>query len=156
MKKNRPSLAAICCAAALLILCACGRAPELDPQKLAQALISDVPFAETLTPLEAENARRLYRIDSEDVLQVVAYIGTGATVDEFSIWKSAGAASAERIMKSLQTRIDQQKEGYSDYMPEEVPKLDHAVLIQKGSWIVFCVSADAETAKEVVGKGFAS
>jgi hypothetical protein len=143
-------------AAALLTLFACGRSQTLDPEKLAEALISGVPFAETLTPLEAENARRLYRIDSEDVLQVVAYVGTGATVDEFSIWESAGGSAAKRIQESLQSRIDEQKEGYSDYMPGEVPKLDHAVLIQKGDWIILCISADAEIAKEIIGKGFAS
>ncbi|MDR1204207.1 MAG: DUF4358 domain-containing protein [Peptococcaceae bacterium] len=143
-------------AAALLVLCMCGRAQALDPAKLAEDLIGGVPFAEALTPLETENAQRLYRIDSKDMLQVVAYVGTGATVDEFSIWESSGSSAAKRIQESLQSRIDEQKEGYSDYMPEEVPKLDHAVLIQQGDWVILCVSEDAEIAKEIIRKGFAS
>jgi hypothetical protein len=155
MKKTKPPLAVICCVAALLILGSCG-SRDLDPQQLAEDLIGGVPFAEALSSLEADNALRLYRIDSEDVLQVVAYIGTGATVDEFSIWESVGATAAERIRESLQARIDQQKEGYQDYRPEEVPKLDHAVLVRKGTWVVLCVSPDAETAKEIIGKGFAN
>jgi hypothetical protein len=154
MKRTQFLSALAVCAAALMVLCACGRSQAPDPAELAEALISGVSFAETLTPLETENAQRLYRINSEDVLQVVAYIGTGATVDEFSIWESADRAAAERIQESLQTRIDEQKEGYSDYMPEEVPKLDHAVLIRQGNWDVLCVSGDAETAKEIIGKGF--
>jgi hypothetical protein len=142
--------------AALLILCACGRSQTLDPARLAEELIDGVPFGEALTPLEAENALRLYRIDSEDALQVVAYVGTGATVDEFSIWESAGGSAAKRIQECLQNRIDEQKEGYSDYMPKEVPKLDHAVLIQEGDWVILCISEDADTAKEIIRKGFTS
>jgi hypothetical protein len=141
----------------LIILPAAGcrtAARDIDTDRLAEQLNANLRFSETLTALDAESAERLYRIDQSDVREVTAYIGSGATVDEFSIWKATNDEAVERVKERIQTRLRGQKEGYADYKPEEVPKLERAVLIQNGPYVIFCVSEDAGDAKKIINEAF--
>ena len=54
------------------------------------------------------------------------------------------------IAAQLQAFTDSWIAGYSDYKPEEVPKLESAVLEQDGVYVVFCVTADNTAAKSAV------
>jgi hypothetical protein len=161
MRKSVLGSAAVCGMITLLLavitLAAAGcrtTVRDIDMNQLAEQLNANIRFSEPLAALEAENAERLYRIDQSDVGEVAAYIGSGATVDEFSIWKTTDDEAAERVKERIQARIREQKEGYADYKPEEVPKLEHAVLIQNGSYVILCISEDAENAKKIINDAF--
>ena len=43
-----------------------------------------------------------------------------------------------------------QKDSYADYAPDQVPKLDTAVVRTCGEYVIVCVSADNEKAASVV------
>ena len=66
------------------------------------------------------------------------------------MFEAVDADAAGSIADALQTFTDGWIAGYSDYKPEEVPKLESAVLEQNGVYVVFCVSADNTTAKTAV------
>ncbi|MBR4434827.1 MAG: DUF4358 domain-containing protein [Clostridia bacterium] len=59
---------------------------------------------------------------------------------------SAKAISEGAIKDWLKVNID----GYSDYGPEQVPKLESAINTVKGRYVFYVVSADNGTAKTVV------
>ena len=43
---------------------------------------------------------------------------------------------------------------YTEYKPEEVPKLEKALVLRRDNTIVLCVAADMEKAKAVLDKYF--
>lgn len=136
-----------------MILCAGCASPGGDfaVTETAQKLSSELPFAEPLTPLETDVALRLYEIAPEDVQEAAVYVGTGgASVDEISIWKAPNREAAARIETAVKERVRTQKDVYADYRPEQVPKLDQAVLITQGNTVVLCVSGFSSQAREIL------
>ena len=67
-----------------------------------------------------------------------------------AVFEAVDADAAGSIAGALQSFTDGWIDGYSDYKPEEVPKLESAVLEQNGVYVVFCVSADNTAAKTAV------
>lgn len=123
---------------------------------LAAKLNADVEHGETLSELDGGGLERVYRIDAGDVADAAGYTGSGATVDQISVWKGVDTAAADRIWDALRSFLDTQIENYSSYMPDEVPKLEDAVLVRSGDYIALCVSEDPETARQIVMESFAS
>lgn len=148
MKRKVGRTAALFLLAALIAGCA-NSAPTVDVNSLAKSLASDVAYGEPLTELDSDAVERAFHVDPEDVAAVDAYIGSGATVDEVSVWEGKDDAAAQKIEETLQQRVDQRKEDYADYKPEEVPKLDNAVLVRSGKYVVLCVTDDAAAAQKI-------
>lgn len=123
---------------------------------LAKALDQDVEHGEELTELDGGGLERVYRIDASDVAAAAGYTGSGATVDQVSVWKAADQQAADRIWDTLRNFLDTQIENYSSYMPDEVPKLEDAVLQRSGDYIALCVSEDPDAARELISASFAS
>lgn len=142
-------------AAVLVVLaagCSQGGAVDVDVTSLASDLATKVTYGEELTPLDTEGAERAFRVDAADVAKAEAYVGSGATVDEVSVWEAVDDNAAQTIEQELTDRIAQRKADYADYMPEEVPKLDEAIVARSGKYVVTCVTADAAAAQDIIDK----
>lgn len=122
---------------------------------LADALNSGVEFGEELTKLDGGGLERVYRMDSADVADAAGYTGSGATVDQISVWKATDDAAAQRIEDQLKKFLESQIESYADYKPDQVPKLEKAILEKNGLYVVLCVSEDAGAASEVIAASLA-
>ena len=44
------------------------------------------------------------------------------------------------------------KKSFEDYLPNEAKKIDKAVIIRCGSYLIACVTSDYEKAKDVITK----
>lgn len=144
-------------AAALIIFLAAGcgtnsGSTTVDVQQVAKDLAENVTYAEPLTEFDTEGAERALHVDAADVAQACAYIGSGATVDEVSVWEAVDDTAAANIEQTLADRIAQRITDYADYKPEEVPKLQDAILERSGRYVVCCVTGDAQTAQDEITK----
>ena len=117
--------------AALLALClvlplaACGQAaePELDIDAFGEELYAAGKFGETLYALE-----------------------------ELAVFETADAEAAAALVTKLEARNADRIENYSSYIPSEVPKLEDAVIISGGRYVVLCVAEDASGVREAAQK----
>lgn len=137
--------AALCVAAA-----GCSTQLTLEPADALAQLKEEITFADQMTDMDSEGACRFYDVDTGLVNDSSAYVGSGATAESMAVFEAVDADAADSIANALQTFTDGWIDGYSDYKPEEVPKLESAVLEQKGVYVVFCVSADNTAAKTAV------
>lgn len=152
MKK---SLLAALTALLIAALAGCASAPkDLDIGKLAQTLNESIAFDEELTATDFENGRKLYQITADEAVQGVIYVGTGATVDELSVWQARDAKSAQTIKEKIEARVAYQKDSYEDYKPAEIPKLTHPIILVKGDYVLFCVVGDSDGAKQWIDREF--
>ena len=144
------------CAAGALLLTGCsgkdGGDIKLDVDKTADGLKAAVPFNDEMTAIEESVIYRLYDIDKEDVLKAKLYTGTAATAEEIAVFEAKDKDAAGRIYKAVQGRIADQKEGFEDYHPEEMTKLNAPYLEQTGKYVVLCLSDDNAKAKAEVDK----
>ena len=143
-------------AAALLALClvlplaACGQEGELELNidELGEELYSVGTFGEELYALDESVAQGLYGTDADTRCWVRA--GTGATAEELAGFETKDAAAA--LVQKLEARNADRIESYSSYIPEEVPKLENAVILSGGRYVVLCVAEDSSAVREAAQK----
>lgn len=131
---------------ALTVFCACG-SKEISVDGLSSEILSKVKFDEELVKVEDDVAKLYYGIEDGDAEEFQVYMSTAAFVDEVSVWKTK---DVNKITEKINARIAEQKESYADYRPDEVPKLDKAVIITSGDVVVCCITSDSDNAKEVI------
>lgn len=123
---------------------------EIDPTTAVEQMSEDITFTDQFAPLDSENANRVYGVDADLVEDSTAMVGSGATAESIAMFKAVDAKSAQEIEEQLGVFIDGYIEGYSDYKPEEVPKLESAIIERKDVYVVLCISADNDAAKSVI------
>lgn len=134
-------------------LCACGGKEPFDPEGTTRALLeTEGVFSEELEELEEPILLRLYGLeDRGDLTAAKGYGSTGATAEEVSVFAFADAEAAQEAMETLEDRLACQRESNQDYRPQEMPKLDKAVLERRGETLLFLVCADYDAARKVLG-----
>lgn len=154
MKKYLLCLALLCLLFSLL--CACGEEPaETRPalpegEELAAQLLGSGAFADTLEPAEARIGCYLYGLAESDAQSMYFCLSSGATAEEIAIFRCADESTAQTVEVAARARLDYQKESFANYVPEEVPKLENAVLRREGSTVLLCVAADYDAVNAVL------
>lgn len=151
------NLTALILAGTLLLLSACGAPADtedmnIDMEALADKLLESGLFGETLNKADDGIAEILYDIDGASAALV--YVGSGAVADELALFEFENEAEAQSAISSAETRITAQKDSFATYIPEEVPKLDHAVMETYGRYLIVCVSG-GDGASEIISDYFA-
>ena len=144
--------AAILAISLIFALSACGqeKAPELNIDEFGEELYSAGTFGETLYALDESVAQGIYGINADTRCWVRA--GTGATAEELAVFEAKDADAAAALVEKLQAQNADRIENYADYIPAEVPKLENAVILSGGRYVVLCVATDASAVRELAEK----
>ena len=122
---------------------------DASASDITAAVMAEIEFS---APVEktAENIGAFYDVDTGAITDMSAFIcGSGADPDEISVFRFADESSAEAGAAAVQSRLDSQLALYKDYTPDQVYKLEEAVLIEKDSWVIFIACSDNARAKEI-------
>lgn len=130
--------------------CAGGGAKDIDVNKVADDLMTKITYKDELGKLTDDMFDSVYKIDRSLVKNAVAYTSSGATAEEIVAIEMNSADDVKTAETALKDRIKYQRDGYSDYGPAEVPKLDNAVIKSSGNYIFMSVSDDNAKAEEVL------
>lgn len=146
----------------MLILTGCSdgeKAVEANATvKVADASAADITnavMAEIEIPSAMEKtADKLdgyYDIDVTTIAEMSMFVcGSGAYPDELAVFRFNDEAGAKAGAEAVQSRLDGQIAVYKDYTPDEMYKLDEAVIITEGNWVAFAACADNARAKEII------
>ncbi len=139
-------------AALLLTSCSGNTAKDVDIEALAQEIVQTVAFDDTLEEIDDSMIPMLYDIDG--YTDAVLYKGSGATAEEIALFKMGSVSDAETAYKGAEAHIQSQVEAYESYMPDEVTRLEDAVVRQDGTYVSVVVSADSEAAEKLLEDSF--
>lgn len=139
---------------AALLLASCGgnTAKDVDIEALAQEIVSSVAFDDTLEAIDGSMIPMLYDIDG--YADAVLYKGSGATAEEVALFKMESPSDAKAACEEARAHIQSQIEAYESYMPDEVSRLEDAVVRQDGNYVSVIVSADPEAAEKLLSDSF--
>lgn len=167
----------ILAAALTLSLSACGgeKAP-FDPWETTAALLkTQGVFSEELERLDTAIAVQQYALGSylsleqskyaghlpeptaqygrggREDLAVVAYRSTGATAEEVAVIRFGSEEDAKDYESKAESYLEEQREANVDYRPQEMPKLENAVVERRGATILILVAADYQAADPILG-----
>ncbi len=151
MKKLLIPLAAL----ALALLAACGGqdpAPAgYDPETTAQALLDSGAFSQELSRLDADLVSAYLGLESEPEAAAV-YTSLEGGYEELVIVTMADEEAAAAAKTAVEAHLTAQTETETEvqYKPEDLPKLQSAVVRQAGSTVVLVVAADYDTVAAVL------
>lgn len=119
-------------------------------QDWMKLLKSQVPFDDQMN--DTDQAKAIYGIMDEDGYtgDTAMYISTMATPEEVAVFRADDVYSTDALVELAEARIEQQKASYASYAPQEVPKLESAVIRVCGDYVVVCVSADNAFAEQLL------
>ena len=132
---------------------------EYSVTELGQKLFSEVTYEDDIQPLGENETDSIdfvtayYVIEKEDILSAVLYAGSGATPEEICIVKAA-QGKVEAVKTAMEGRLDILKTDFTDYNPEQMPKIDNAKVYVNDDYVVLCVSGDANKVKEILDNYF--
>lgn len=150
MKKSH--LCTILTAGALL-LAGCGSSDKtIDAVALADSLVTDISYDDTLEKLDTDTAS-IY-VDIPENVEVIMYMGSGQTAEEVAVFTAPDAKTAAETLNHVQQHLDDQTASFEDYIPEEAKRVEDAVLEQKGNYVVLCVSGDSGSAEKIIEEAF--
>lgn len=135
-------------------LAACGGGEQAKPFRtdMVQSLLTSGAFSEELEPIDTEVACALYGIDPDTVQECAVYGSTGATAEEAAFFLLTDEASAQAALKQLGYRVEDRTADLASYLPLEVPKLEKAVLEQRGASVLLVIAADYDPVSGLLEK----
>jgi hypothetical protein len=145
--------------AVILCLTGCSDKEEValepTPADVTAAVMSEVEFSSP-APKTLETIGAYYTIlDTSSVSDMSVYVcGSGAYPDEIAVMKFDTPEAADKGFDAVSARYDEMIKTFIDYTPEEMYKLDSAVLEKKGNYVIFIVCADNEKAQAAADKMF--
>ena len=134
-------------AAALFLLSTAGCGgpdAEIDAPAVLGSLLEQVTFSTELD--RVGDYAELYFPDLPGGTEISLYQGNGCYADEAALLTLPKAADAGGAMETVKDHIAQLRSQFLNYFPEEVEKIDHAVIRQEGNFIFLCITNDYESA----------
>lgn len=141
-------------AVSVVLLAGCGgsKAKTIDADALAESLVNDIAYEDTLSRMDADAVSNY--IDIVDGTEGIMYMSSGSTAESVAVFTTTDENSAKVMEGNVQMYLDDQKSAFEDYMPEEAKRIEDAVLEQKGNYVILCVSGDPDTAESIIDKAF--
>ena len=138
---------------AAFVLGACGgKKADFDVEALGNELNEQITYADTLMPLDLDTAGMFLNLSEINVTKAAIYEGSGGTAEEIVVLECATEDDAKKAEEVLKTRVSEQIESFTDYVPGELTKLNAAVIKVNGKYAVLSVSDTPDEAGKIIGK----
>lgn len=136
-----------------VLFAGCGKENvTIDVAGLADELKNTIPFSDSLEEMSEVAFQLKYDIDEADIVSKKIYVGSGATAEEIAVFEAKDEEAAKRILSAVDLHVEEQIHEYTNYNPDELKKLNDSVKMQKGKYVILCVSDHSETARACINK----
>ncbi len=116
---------------------------DIDAESVAKTLLEECTFEGTLDKIDPAAIEAVYPGLPADA-KFAVYMPGVTCADEVAVFTGADTNALEKCVKD---HVAEQRAGFADYMPEQLPKIDNAVIIEKNGALVLVISDDAAAAK---------
>ena len=124
---------------------------NLDTQEIADAILEGGEFKDSLATVAKEMALgRLYALDAAQIDSAAFYTNSNATAEEIAVIKTTSADYVATVKEAYEKRVSDQKVACENYLPDEMPKLESAVIYTQGNYVILCVSENSDKAESII------
>lgn len=141
----------------ILSMTACGAKTEKNPAvtDISAKIITELSLGETVALTDNTLPKQYSGIDLSNVAEYSANVSaSGALADEVSIFRASDSAAKDKIKAVLNDRVTALDEKFRDYIPDEMTKIEGAVIADNGNYIMLAVVSDGEKAKTLFNEFF--
>lgn len=128
--------------ALLLLLAACGgKDSAAFSTENVQTLLDAELFAGEMEQVDSYVVSLLYGIPEDSISDCACYmaINTSASADEVTVLVLTDEAAAKTALEACRKRVETQIASYELYGPDQVPRLEDAVVRQAGNTVLLAV-----------------
>lgn len=123
-------------------------AAEVSAADITSAIMAEIEI-QSAVEKTVDDFGAFYDVDPGIIEDISVFIcGSGAYPDELAVFKCV-SNTADECEKAIKKRLESQLALYKDYTPDEVYKLEDAVIIKKDRWVIFIACSDNSRAKEI-------
>lgn len=135
---------------AMVVFTACsnGEKAPFDADKAFDRIINEVNYAQPLTDISA-NAEYMFG-DLPEGVEIKLYTAGDNCADCAMMFKAKDKADVAAIEQSVNEYIDSMIKECRFYNPDEVPKLEKAVVFINDITVIACVTDDVETVNSIL------
>ena len=149
-------MSVVCVLALLLTLTACGGSdsqPQKSAAEIADAIYNTQTFQDTLNAIDSDMLGDYYRIDAADLTDSKVYVsGSFSTAEEIAVFQASSSDAVENSKKAIDTRLEDLKLAFENYVPGEMTKINDPVLITKGTTVVLVLADDTAAVSDQVNE----
>ena len=151
--KKAIALIVTVCMMLLLTACGGGKTKDVDIDALAKDLAASGAFTMDMGQyvMNADLAAPTYRFDAADVESCQFYFISG-TGEEIFLAKATSDDAAAKLEGLCADRVAGQKASLESYAPDAIPRLDNAITVRQGQYVIFVVANDSAAAQAIVDK----
>ena len=153
-KRNIFTKAIAVCSIASVLFLGCGSSSpvSVDTEALATSLTGDISYDNELTVLSEDEITNYVTVEKD--VKGIMYMSSGSTAEEVAVFTAPDEETASTMKNNVQEFLNDQKTSFEDYIPEEAKRIEDAVLVVNGNYVVLCVSGDSAKAKEIIDSAF--
>lgn len=163
--KKRIAAAFIIFFVSILLLTACGESTDsanlnVNPEALGMKILEATEFNDNMSEADSDIMLNMYGIDEELVEDAFFYTSTGATAEELAVIvtktpnDAVDADAVNEITKRLQERVEKQRDGFADYVPTELTKLENPAILSQRNTAVLLIADDTKPGMDAFEKYF--
>ena len=127
--------------ALVVLLSACGADGKAYTTADAQALIDADAFDGEMEQVDSYTVALLYGLEENAVIDCASYIAinSSASADEVTVLVLRDEAAAKTAEEACKKRVESQIESYQTYGPDQVPRLEEAVISRRENTVLLAV-----------------
>ena len=124
----------------------------VDVTKVADRLLNEIKYDDKLAEAEKESLDVIYPgLPKDKIKAMKIYVSSsGGTSEEIAAFEANDEETAKEIETKLNERVETQKTSFKNYVPEELKRLENALVIRKGNYVYLSVSGDPDKAKSII------
>lgn len=123
---------------------------QINIDELADKIAKSGAFEDELIKADSDILIKDYNFTNEEIKELVSYQGSGATSEEIVVLQVNDKNNLNSVKEKINTRIDERKEAFENYLPKEVFKIENNILKIKGNYVILCISNDAKKVSDVI------
>lgn len=146
--KRRICLVVLLLFVLIITLTGCeGATKEINASAVLEELLEEVEFSAELT--EVGEYAALYFSGLPEDAQIRLFSGAGYYADEVALITVSNEKDRSAAMESVEKHLEELRFQYVNYQPEEVGKIDRAVVYQNANHVFLCITLDYATAEQI-------
>lgn len=134
------------------LLAGCGSKKAMNTDEVAGRLLGEITYQDSLTKTDLDTAGMFLNLSGIEVTSAAIYESSGWTAEEIVVMECASTADADKAKAMMEARVEEQKTNFVDYVPEEMEKLNAAVIVESGNFAVLSVSDESDKAKSILAE----
>ncbi len=135
-----------------LSLTACGSsASDKNPAvaDISSAILSSISVGETVALTDNTLPKQYLDLDVSKVAEYAVNIASsGALADEIAIFKATDKEAVSKIKEAINSRLSLVEEKFVDYVPAEMSKIENALILENGNYILLAIVEDTKTVED--------